>query len=331
MNVNVDDNPLVSIVIVTYNSSRFVLETLECAKQQTYQNIELIVSDDCSSDNTVKICGDWLKENKSRFNRTELLTVEKNTGIPYNCNRGLNVTKGKFLKFIAGDDVILPEFIGKCLEFFQKDNEIAVTYTKSRIIDESSNFVRNLPNKKYKSGYIFKELFFVEFWPASPSFMFKRECVFEVGGFDENIAVEDYLLLLKLARKHKIQFVNNYLTYYRIHSSNTSKNLGFIYKEHLKTINEFKEYEGYNKRITQLNTTLINSYSRTNKKIALQLILKNLNSISINVVWLKIFVRLIIPGRIHSWAAKLKMFSIQYRNKKIQNYPSFNGLKPDIM
>ena len=99
-------NPLVSIIVITYNSSKYVLETLESAKAQTYQNIELIVSDDCSTDNTVEICHNWIEQNKERFVRTELITVEKNTGIAPNCNRGVKAAKGEWVKLIAGDDVL---------------------------------------------------------------------------------------------------------------------------------------------------------------------------------------------------------------------------------
>lgn len=102
------ENPLVSIIVITYNSAKYVLETLESAKAQTYQNIELIITDDASQDDTVEICKEWLKENKELFVKTELVTVQKNTGISPNCNRGLKLSNGKWLKFIAGDEVIIP-------------------------------------------------------------------------------------------------------------------------------------------------------------------------------------------------------------------------------
>ena len=76
--------PLVSINITTYNSSKFIIETLESAKMQTYQNIELIVSDDSSVDNTVELCKKWIEKNKERFVRCKVITVEKNTGIAAN-------------------------------------------------------------------------------------------------------------------------------------------------------------------------------------------------------------------------------------------------------
>ena len=58
--MEMNNQPLVSVPVITYNSAKFVLETLESIKAQTYQNIELVISDDCSTDNTVQICRDWV-------------------------------------------------------------------------------------------------------------------------------------------------------------------------------------------------------------------------------------------------------------------------------
>src|SRR5450759_2313112 len=106
MGQNFHDQPLVSIIVVTYNSSKYVLETLESAKAQTYQNIELVVSDDCSTDDTVEICRKWIEENNDRFVRTTLVTSPENKGIPANCNRGIKASKGEWIKLIAGDDLL---------------------------------------------------------------------------------------------------------------------------------------------------------------------------------------------------------------------------------
>ena len=114
------EQPLVSIIVITYNSSKYVLETLESAKAQTYQNIELIVSDDCSTDNTVEICREWIEKNKKRFLRTELITSEKNTGIPANCNRGVKAAQGEWVKLIAGDDILCNNCIEANIEYAKK-------------------------------------------------------------------------------------------------------------------------------------------------------------------------------------------------------------------
>lgn len=106
--------PLVSVPVITYNSSKTVVETLESIYNQTYPNIELIVSDDCSTDDTVEICRQWIDEHKERFVRTELLTVKKNTGISGNCNRAESACLGEWVKGIAGDDLLMDN----CIEIF---------------------------------------------------------------------------------------------------------------------------------------------------------------------------------------------------------------------
>ena len=89
------DNPLVSVVVITYNSSKYILECLDSIYNQTYQKIELIISDDCSKDNTVEICRDWLAVNDDRFLGTNLVLSEINTGVSANCNRGVHVSHGE--------------------------------------------------------------------------------------------------------------------------------------------------------------------------------------------------------------------------------------------
>lgn len=117
--MEMDYTPLVSVAVVTYNSSKTVVETLDSIFNQTYPKLELVVSDDCSTDNTVEICREWIEAHKNKFVRTELLTVEKNSGVSANMNRGADACKGEWVKDIAGDDVLLPDCIETYVDFVQ--------------------------------------------------------------------------------------------------------------------------------------------------------------------------------------------------------------------
>jgi glycosyltransferase involved in cell wall biosynthesis len=121
---------LVSVPVITYNSSKYVLETLESIKAQTYQNIELIISDDCSTDNTVEICRKWIEENKSRFVRTELITSDVNTGVSANGNRGRNACRGEWIKSIAGDDLLMPNCIESYVNYVKQTPEAIYIFSK---------------------------------------------------------------------------------------------------------------------------------------------------------------------------------------------------------
>ena len=82
-------NTKVSIVIVTYNAAGFIIETLESVSNLTWKDIELIITDDCSTDSTVDLCETWMKQNQQRFLNTSILTSDINTGVSANVSRGL--------------------------------------------------------------------------------------------------------------------------------------------------------------------------------------------------------------------------------------------------
>lgn len=125
-----DYNPLVSVGVLTYNSSKYVVDTLESIKAQSYQNIELIVSDDCSTDSTVDICKEWLEKNKNRFVRWDLIVPDKNTGIPANSNRAINASRGEWFKVIAGDDMLFPDAIEKYVDYVFNHEDIQLIFAK---------------------------------------------------------------------------------------------------------------------------------------------------------------------------------------------------------
>ena len=238
-----EEYPLVSVVVITYNSAKYVLETLESAKAQTYQNIELIVSDDCSTDNTLEICSKWIDENKSRFVRAEIIETKNNTGVSGNCNRGLIASTGEWLKLIAGDDILLPD----CLWLFYSETHVhsdAKIFVSQRyvlcghLVDQIHKpIAKLLPNNTSK-----QLLNLLRYGSLSGSaFFFHRNTIIDIGGFDEKYSsVEDYPLLIKLLQSgYYICSVNKPTLIYRVHensltnalNSSFSDCMGRYYKE----------------------------------------------------------------------------------------------------
>lgn len=219
--------PLVSIIVITYNSSKYVIETLESAKAQTYQNIELIVSDDCSTDNTVEMCMIWIEKNKERFARTELITVEKNTGIAANCNRGLEVSHGDWVKCIAGDDILLKSCININYELSKIHNS-SFFFSKMAYLNDDLKFTLlfqkgfELFSKEKKQ---FKLLLERNYLPAPTAFI-NRKALIKLGGFDERFPMlEDYPLWLKACKNNYNIYFSDIITIkYRISSESISSN-----------------------------------------------------------------------------------------------------------
>lgn len=232
------ENPLVSIIVITYNSAKYVLETLESAKVQTYQNIELIVSDDCSTDDTVEICREWIEEHKERFVRTELITVDKNTGIAPNCNRGLYAAQGEWIKLIAGDDLLLPQAIETYITAATQKPDVSFFFAKvktfgdSKVSTHTIDFWDSHYNLFYKLDTPKKQYRFIKnyynFIPAAAGFI-KTKAIKNLGCFDEDIPfLEDYPMWLNAIRNgYHLTLLNETLVMYRASNDSIQTNPKF--------------------------------------------------------------------------------------------------------
>lgn len=228
-----DSFPLVTVIILTYNSEEFVIETLESIKAQTYSNIELIISDDCSCDHTVDWCSEWIENNKEHFVNTLVLTVKANTGTAGNCNRALTKSKGKWLKFLGADDLLSPYAIENYIIFATLNFPIYALFA------EDVHFTGNILEKKFsydiwdlryfafrqnitsKGQYnILKKIYF----GSGPTFFVAKEALMKVGGFDERFPlIEDYPIFLKLTKAgYKLYFMPYIAVYKRVHSGSVS-------------------------------------------------------------------------------------------------------------
>ena len=132
--------PLVSVVVVTYNSSQTILQTLESVRMQDYEKIELIISDDNSSDNTVAVCEEWINNHSNRFVKSKIITTSNNTGVTGNVNRGWRSCCGEWVKIFGGDDLFLPHAISAVMDF--------VTPEKSIIVSQYNSFTEENGEKK---------------------------------------------------------------------------------------------------------------------------------------------------------------------------------------
>lgn len=226
------NNPLVSVPVITYNSERTVIETLESIKAQTYPNIELIVSDDCSPDNTVELCREWIKQNGERFVRTEVITIEKNKGVSANFNRADNACVGEWVKPIAGDDVLLPNCIQDCVEYVSKYPETIYLFGRCSAFGAGEAYCQHIDSYFDYSffDWTIKEqlhqlLYVGNCLPATTVFYNKKQS--EQFGIknDERIPLlEDWPKWINIIRSGiKLHFVDKILVKYRVGGITTQK------------------------------------------------------------------------------------------------------------
>ena len=204
--------PLVSVNVLMYNSSKYILETLESIKAQTYQNIELIMSDDKSTDNTVQICEKWIAKNKDRFASYQILVPDHNTGQSGNYNRAFRAATGEWIKEIDGDDLLLPNCLTDLVEYVNVNQEAKYVFGKATYFGLKNK--KQVPELPFDYSFFHKDideqldqLLFVKTWICSACSFYNRAYMFEIDFFyDERIPhIEDRPKWINLLRK-KVHF-----------------------------------------------------------------------------------------------------------------------------
>lgn len=123
-------NDLVSIIMPSYNTEKYILASIRSVREQTYKNWELIIVDDCSTDNTLDVVKKHIRETEE--NRIRLFSNEKNSGAAISRNYALREAKGRWIAFLDSDDLWLPEKLEKQIRFME-ENKYLFTYTDYRI------------------------------------------------------------------------------------------------------------------------------------------------------------------------------------------------------
>ncbi len=199
-----------------------MLETLESAFRQTYKEIELIVSDDCSTDNTFELCQQWVEEHKERFVRTLCTQTPHNGGIVWNYNHALQHAQGEWIKYIAGDDILCDNCIDILVHNIKPN--IYIYFSSFYCYD---NFLTHLcqhvlPNKPW-----YKQLQFVlrtlPIMHGSTLFIEHKHLI-QLGGFDSRFPLsEDFPITLRyLTNKYQIGINHIPIVIWRVHNNNTS-------------------------------------------------------------------------------------------------------------
>lgn len=259
------NTPLVSIVVLTYNSGRFVLETLNSILSQDYPRIELLVSDDGSKDNTCEIVENWIHENSKQFERCNLIKSFSNRGTCSNYNQGVFNSHGDYIKTIDGDDTFNSSHAISDYVEFVKDTNHEICIADVKVFTDEDDDISSL-EERY--DYFFtcvkeslteqKRRIVRESALPDPGLFFTRELYNKVAGFDEKYKLqEEWPFFMKvLDLNYHIGALEKKLVRYRIspqgvtHSKPKSysirmcvkDNLDFFLDKRLKRLLKEKEY-----------------------------------------------------------------------------------------
>lgn len=237
--------PLVSIVIPCYNHERFIEACIRSIINQSYSRIELIVIDDGSIDQSFTKIQAMINECQDRFESFYFQTRE-NRGLCSTLNEGLALCHGEFVSIIASDDLMIPEKIQIQVNYAFNYPEATSFYGGVQLIDSNDKIIRDI--KTPLEFYDFESILMHNFVLYAPTQFHRMEDIREIGGFDPNVKIEDWDLLLRLTQSgRKVLCIPELLSAYREHNNNMSGNLDFMCKEVLKVLDKYTGNKLYKK------------------------------------------------------------------------------------
>lgn len=217
------NSPLVTIVALSYNHGDYVLETLESIQNQTYQNIQLIIIDNGSKDDSGEKINQWIA--KAGFPNAQFFPEVNNLGVCAALNKALHLTKGEYFQFISCDDIMLSHKIEIQIGVFEKLPEtVAFVYGNFKYINEKSAVLENLNHfalqgwthqSDLPSGRV-KLMAVNNYFISAPTVLYRTVCLKDVGGYDEMIPFEDFQMNLRLLSKFSCYGLIDDLCLYRV-------------------------------------------------------------------------------------------------------------------
>ncbi|WP_242218912.1 glycosyltransferase [Shinella zoogloeoides] len=248
--------PLVTICIPSYNHAQFVGESIQSILDQTYLNIELIIIDDGSADNSAEIIRSYIEACQRRFARFEFRS-RLNKGLSATLNEALEWAQGEYFSPLASDDAALPEKIAFLVRELRHRNDLAGAFGAVEMINDQG---KSLGVRGQRGEWIFTDIFLGTARLQAPASLLKTEILRSVGGFSEDVIIEDWDMWLKITKNEKFKLKSTpfIVSKYRLHDNNTHARVYAMHDARKLILNKYKEHKQFNRAIAaSLITTAI--------------------------------------------------------------------------
>lgn len=212
--------PLVSIAVFTYNQIDFIEETLKSALEQDYDNLEVVVADDGSTDGTSEVILEYAKKYP-----TKIIPIvgEPNVGITGNLNRVLKACKGDYIAWLAGDDIFLSGKVKKQMDWFMANPDGAICYCDSDIFDsDTGQTLMIYRNKEFYAGKSAWHIAGVYNIPPTSAFMTNQKLCKDVKFDFRTPVISDWLYVIEACMRGKIGYIDGTYVRYRRHLKSTT-------------------------------------------------------------------------------------------------------------
>jgi len=229
----------ISVVIPAYNASCFLTETLDSVLSQSYQDFEIVLVDDGSTDSTDVLIKGYQNahEEKIRY------VYQDNGGVAVARNTGINHSKGKFIAFCDADDLWSLHHLKVLYDTITRDSSLGLVHSKTTKIDEGGTVIDSSnSDDTLLSGNIFRALFLREANIVTSSVIFHKKCFDLIGPFDQQLSYlgcEDRDFWLRLTQRYPVQYVDSVLTYYRIRKDSLSSEQTKMHQARLYIIDKY--------------------------------------------------------------------------------------------
>lgn len=243
-------NPLVSVIIPSFNAERFIEEAIESVLSQTFQDFEILVIDDGSTDSTQETVFN-IPDSRIRY------IYKKNGGASSARNLGIKNAIGKYIAFLDYDDLWMPEKLQLQLNKFYQEPELGLVYcwVESINIDGKTRFIA----KPHNEGWVYNDLFLDNFLHNGSVPLIKRECFFKTGTFDESLSnAQDWQMWFNIAKYYKFGVVKEILVKYRVRNDSLSKMHRKLNKAFLKIMD--RELKNADKSVQKIKGQLFSGH-----------------------------------------------------------------------
>jgi len=218
-----DIDPLVSVLVPSYNHEKYVIECLESIKSQDYRRLELIVSDDSSQDSTFALVEEWIQRNAGRFERAIAVKQPKNLGVVRNLQFLFDNAQGEYLTYVASDDLLLPSGVSNRGRALQKNKDVDAVFGNAQLVSESGvvlqkEFIPKRIVRELSSGKLLVSSLLLNWCVPGPVMMLRKKAVLESGSLGilpVDLKAEDRYIYIRLASRKKLRFVNAVVAKYR--------------------------------------------------------------------------------------------------------------------
>lgn len=259
-------HPLVTVICLCYNHAEFVVEALDSVQQQTYGNIQLIIVDDKSTDDSVAVINKWLEKHPG----IPFIANKRNLGNTKSFNNALKMAKGDYIIDLAADDCLVENCVALQLQKFETSlyPNLGIVYGNVEVIDENGQHIEYFFKVDENGrriapepvGDIYRGLLNLDNNVCSVSSMVKKAVYDQFNGYDENLAYEDYDLWVKAARHYQFDFIDTILVRKRELRSSLSA-------QRFKKCNAKTRRFNYSTYLIVLNALRLNQNKAENKAL----------------------------------------------------------------